>query len=97
VGENGTRILPARLVEEMLTDQVPSSGRYGFGAILSQSQVTTRNGAVFRHAGRHPVASASYMASNPTQREGFVLMLSSGHASALRNEIYARLREIYGW
>jgi hypothetical protein len=37
------------------------------------------------------------MASNPTQREGFVLMMSSGHASALRNEIYARLREIYGW
>ena len=96
---SGQRIMSVNSARQMLTDQTPTSGFYGFGVGLSETEVRTNDvGASFSHTGAHSQARTRFLAS-PGRKEAIVVMVNSGgdDAATFLSEVVTSFRCAYGW
>lgn len=98
LGANGQTVLEPASVAAMLSKQAAGTTKYGLGLSLSANSVTAANQEWFTHNGGHTYATAR-MAGNPGKQSGVAILISSGHAAAsdLRDDIFARFQQVYGW
>lgn len=103
---SGTRIVPASVISEVLTQQTgPSmSTSYGMGVLLPNGTVTEANGRSFWHNGAHDSHTRTWMCGVPGQDRAIVVMVNiddPGGVTSTINPFFTEVISAYersvGW